>query len=128
MKTVMQLRKVGRKYRQQAEEATKQLTEFKEQQASDVTQQQLKAAQVQYSTKIMHLVFVLLHCVVDLLTHILQVYFTATGAIISYDCPSASEITLKDLVEYIIIMNFKNINHKKGKHNKTMCIFDGLYC
>ena len=42
----------------------------------------------------------------DPFNHILKGYFTGTGAI--YDCPSASEVTLKD----------KGIINNKAKHNK----------
>ena len=34
-------------------------------------------------------------------THIIQDYFTATGQ--SYDCPSASEVTLKDIGDIQLI-------------------------
>ena len=40
----------------------------------------------------------------------------------SYDCPSASEVTLKDMG--------KNLYQTKTKHSKarTICIFLGVYC
>ena len=41
----------------------------------------------------------------------------------SYDCPSASEATLKDIGK-----NISTYNHNKTKHNKTVCIFYGIYC
>ena len=57
------------------------------------------------STVLMRFVFLWLYCknvvtLRDLFTHILQNYFTGTGAIFplgqSCDCPSASEVILKD--------------------------------
>ena len=74
--------------------------------------------------------FVVFHCGVLLIlsdfAHILQGYFTGTGAILWQDCPSASEATLKDMGKWItwlhkeLLCHHNNINHKK-----TGCIFIG---
>ena len=67
----------------------------------------------------------------DTFTHILQGYFTGTGAIIGlplclwsnpegYDCPNAHEVTLKDMDKFYIYQT--TIKHK------PMCIICGMYC
>ena len=68
-------------------------------------------------------------------------YFTGTGAIVffrvaplalgqshSYDCTSASEATLKNMDKCIAcVHNTWLHNLDKTKHNKTVCIFQGMY-
>ena len=47
----------------------------------------------------------------------------------SNDCPSASKATLVNLDRYFIWIHYEQLhNHNKAKHNKTMCIFLGIYC
>ena len=45
------------------------------------------------------------------------------------DCPSASKTTLMNMDKYFMWIHYERLrNHKKAKHNKTVCIFLGIYC
>ena len=45
------------------------------------------------------------------------------------DCPSASKATLMNMDKYFIWIHYERLhNHNKTKHNKTVCIFLGIYC
>ena len=47
----------------------------------------------------------------------------------SNDCPSASKATLMNMDKYFMWINYERLhNHNKTKHNKTVCIFLGIYC
>ena len=47
----------------------------------------------------------------------------------SNDCPSASKATLMNMDEYFMWIDYERLhNHNKAKHNKTVCIFLGIYC
>ena len=47
----------------------------------------------------------------------------------SNDCPSASKATLMDMDKYFMWFHYERLhNHNKAKHNKTVCIFLGIYC
>ena len=47
----------------------------------------------------------------------------------SNDCPSASKATLMNMDKYYIWIHYERLhNHNKAKHNKTVCIFLGIYC
>ena len=47
----------------------------------------------------------------------------------SYDCPSASKATLMNMDKYFMWIHYERLhNHNKAKHNKTVCIFLGIYC
>ena len=47
----------------------------------------------------------------------------------SSDCPSASKATLMNMDRYFMWIHYEQLhNHNKAKHNKTVCIFLGLYC
>ena len=47
----------------------------------------------------------------------------------SNDCPSASKATLMNMDKYFMWIHYERLhNHNKTKHNKTMCIFLGIYC
>ena len=47
----------------------------------------------------------------------------------SNDCPSASKETLMNMNKYFMWIHYERLhNHNKGKHNKTVCIFIGIYC
>ena len=47
----------------------------------------------------------------------------------SNDCPSASKATLLNMDKYFIWIHYERLhNHNKAKHNKTACIFLGIYC
>ena len=45
------------------------------------------------------------------------------------DCPSASKATLMNMDKYFMWILYERLyNHSKTKHNKTVCIFLGIYC
>ena len=47
----------------------------------------------------------------------------------SNDCPSASKATLMNMDKYFIWNQYERLrNLNKAKHNKTVCIFLGIYC
>ena len=47
----------------------------------------------------------------------------------SNDCPSASKATLMKMYKYFMWIHYERLhNHNKAKHNKTVCIFLGIYC
>ena len=47
----------------------------------------------------------------------------------SNDCLSASKATLMNMDKYFMWIHYERLhNHNKAKHNKTMCIFLGIYC
>ena len=47
----------------------------------------------------------------------------------SNDCPSASKATLVNMDKYFMWIHYERLhNHNKAKHNKTVCIFLGIYC
>ena len=47
----------------------------------------------------------------------------------SNDCPSASKATLMNMDKYFMCIYYERLrNHNKAKHNKTVCIFLGIYC
>ena len=46
----------------------------------------------------------------------------------SNDCPSASKATLMNMDKYFMWIDYERLhNHNKAKHNKTVCIFLGIY-
>ena len=47
----------------------------------------------------------------------------------SNDCPSGSKATLMNMDKYFMWIHYERLhNHNKAKHNKTVCIFLGIYC
>ena len=47
----------------------------------------------------------------------------------SNDCPSASKATLVNMDKYFMWIHYERLhNHNNAKHNKTVCIFLGIYC
>ena len=47
----------------------------------------------------------------------------------SNDYPSASKATLMNMDKYFMWNHYERLhNHNKAKHNKTVCIFIGIYC
>ena len=46
-----------------------------------------------------------------------------------HDCPSASKATLMNVDKYFMWIHYERLHsHNKAKHNKTVCIFLGIYC
>ena len=74
----------------------------------------------------MHTVFALL-CFVVVIHWLIFPY--PSGLLKSNDCPSASKATLMNMDKYFMWIHYERLhNHNKAKHNKTVCIFLGIYC
>ena len=47
----------------------------------------------------------------------------------SNDCPSASKATLMNMDKCFMWIHYERLHYRnKAKHNKTVCIFLGIYC
>ena len=80
----------------------------------------------------MHTVFALL-CLVVVIHWLIFPYpsglLTSLALWQSNDCPSASKVTLMNMDKYFMWIHYERLhNHNKAKHNKTVCIFLGIYC
>ena len=59
----------------------------------------------------------------------LSIRLTSLALWQSNDCPSASKATLINMDKYFMWIHYERLhNHNKAKHNKTVCIFLGIYC
>ena len=59
----------------------------------------------------------------------ISIRFTSLALWQSNDCPRASKATLMNMDKYFMWIHYERMhNHNKAKHNKTMCIFLGIYC
>ena len=86
---------------------------------------------VQYIPRNMHTVFALLCFVVVIHWLIFPISIRLTSLALgqSNDCPSASKATLMNMDKYFMWIHYERLhNHNKAKHNKTVCIFLGIYC
>ena len=73
--------------------------------------------------------FAVLCCGYTLTDFPISIRLTSLALWQSNDCPSASKATLMNMDKYFIWMHYARLhNHNKAKHNKTMCIFLGIYC
>ena len=86
---------------------------------------------LQYIPRNMHTVFALL-CFVEgytLTDFPISIRLTSLALWQSNDCPSASKATLMNIDKYFMWIHYERLhNHNKAKHNKTVCIFHGIYC
>ena len=59
----------------------------------------------------------------------ISIRLTLLALLQSNDCPSASKATLMNMDKYFMWIHYERLhNHNKAKHNKTVCIFLGIYC
>ena len=59
----------------------------------------------------------------------ISIRLTSLALCQSNDCPNASKATLMNMDKYFMWMHYERLhNHNKAKHNKTVCIFLGIYC
>ena len=59
----------------------------------------------------------------------ISIRFTSLALWQSNDCPSASKAILMNMDRYFMWIHYERLhNHNKVKHNKTVCIFLGIYC
>ena len=83
-----------------------------------------------YTKKYAHgFCFAVLCCGYTLTDFPISIRLTSLALWQSNDCPSASKATLMNMDKYFIWINYERLhNHNKAKHNKTVCIFLGIYC
>ena len=73
--------------------------------------------------------FAVLCCGYTLTDFIISIRLTSLALWQSNDCPSASKATLMIMDKYFMWIHYERLhNHNKAKHNKTVCIFLGIYC
>ena len=73
--------------------------------------------------------FAVLCCGYTLTDFPISIRLTSLALWQSNDCPSASKATLMNMDKYFMWIHYKRLhNHNKAKHNKTVCIFLGIYC
>ena len=82
--------------------------------------------QIQYIPRNMHTVFALL-CFVVVIHWLI---FPYPSGLLHWHCGNrASKATLMNMDKYFMWIQFERLhNHNKAKHNKTVCIFLGIYC
>ena len=73
--------------------------------------------------------FAMLCCGYTLTDFPISIRLTSLALWQSNDCPSASKATLMNMDKYFMWIHYERLhNHNKAKHNKTVCIFLGIYC
>ena len=73
--------------------------------------------------------FAVLCCGYTLTGFPISIRITSLALWQSNDCPSASKATLMNMDKYFMRIHYERLhNHNKAKHNKTVCIFLGIYC
>ena len=73
--------------------------------------------------------FAVLCCGYTLTDFPISIRLTSLALWQSNDCPSASKATLMNMDKYFMWIHYARLhNHNKAKHNKTVCIFIGIYC
>ena len=73
--------------------------------------------------------FAVLCCGYTLTDFPISIRLTSLALWQSNDCPIASKATLMNMDKYFMWIHFERLhNHNKAKHNKTVCIFLGIYC
>ena len=73
--------------------------------------------------------FAVLCCGYTLTDFPISIRLTSLALWQSNDCPSGSKATLMNMEKYFMWIHYERLhNHNKAKHNKTVCIFLGIYC
>ena len=73
--------------------------------------------------------FAVLCCGYTLTDFPISIRLTSLALWQSNDCPSASKATLMNMDKYFMWIHYERLhNHNKANHNKTVCIFLGIYC
>ena len=73
--------------------------------------------------------FAVLCCGYTLTDFPISIRLTSLALWQSNDCPSASKATLMNMDKYFMWIHYERLhNDNKAKHNKTVCIFLGIYC
>ena len=73
--------------------------------------------------------FAVLCCGYTLTDFPISIRLTSLALWQSNDCPSASKVILMNMDKYFMWIHYERLhNLNKAKHNKTVCIFLGIYC
>ena len=73
--------------------------------------------------------FAVLCCGYTLTDFPISIRLTSLALWQSNDCHSASKATLMNMDKHFMWIHYERLhNHNKAKHNKTVCIFLGIYC
>ena len=73
--------------------------------------------------------FAVFYCGYTLTDFPISIRLTSLALWQSNDCPSASKATLMNMDKYFMWIHYERLhNHNEAKHNKTVCIFLGIYC
>ena len=73
--------------------------------------------------------FAVLCCGYTLTDFPISIRHTSLALWQSNDCPGANKATLMNMDKYFMWIHYERLhNHNKAKHNKTVCIFLGIYC
>ena len=73
--------------------------------------------------------FAVLCCGYTLTDFPISIRLTSLALWQSNDCPSASKATLMNMDKNFTWIHYERLhNHNKAKHNKTVCVFLGIYC
>ena len=73
--------------------------------------------------------FAVLCCGYTLTDFPISIRLTSLAMWQSNDCPSASKATLMNMDKFFMWIHYERLhNRNKAKHNKTVCIFRGIYC
>ena len=73
--------------------------------------------------------FAVLCCDYILTAFPISIRLTSLALWQSNECPSPSKATLMNMDKYFMWIHYERLhNHNKAKHNKTVCIFLGIYC
>ena len=73
--------------------------------------------------------FAVLCCGYTLTDYPVSIRLTSLALWQSNVCPSASKATLINMDKYFMWIHYEGLhNHNKAKHNKTVCIFLGIFC
>ena len=73
--------------------------------------------------------FAVLCCGYTLTDFPISIRLTSLALWQSNDCPSASKATLMNMDKHFMWIHCERLHkHNKAKHNKTVCIFLGVYC
>ena len=95
-----------------------------------ITEPAVVLAPTVYPKKYAHgFCFAVLCCGYTLTDFPISIRLTSLALWQSNDCPSASKATLMNMDKYFMWIHYERLhNHNKAKHNKTVCIFLGIYC
>ena len=73
--------------------------------------------------------FAVLCCGYTLTDFPISIRLTSLALWQTNDCPSASKAILMNMDKYFMWIHYERLhNHNKAKHNKTVCLFLGVYC